>query len=98
MARRPNNRSIAEQLNETGRRITQARKALELSQVEICRNIEVGETTWNNWERGKRVPDPFVMAKFAEHYGVTLDWVYRGDREGLSHRLLNKLLEVERGT
>lgn len=93
MAPRPNNPSVAERLKEIGRRITQAREALGLSQVEVCRMIEVGETTWNNWEQGKRRPDPLVMVRFAENYGITLDWVYRGDREGLRGRVLSKLTD-----
>ena len=81
------------QLEDIGRRISAARDALDLSQVEVCRNIGVGETTWNNWEHGKRKPDPIAMVRFANAYGVTLDWIYRGDLAGLPGRILTRIIQ-----
>jgi len=86
------NGGTLEQLKETGHRLSAVREALELSQVEVCRNIGIGETTWNNWEKGRRRPDPIVLVRFANVYGVTLDYVYRGDMQGLSSRIVAKLL------
>ena len=61
-----------------GLRIKAAREALGRSQAEVCRALEIAPNKWNQWESGKYPPDPFVMARFADIYGVSLDWVYRG--------------------
>jgi transcriptional regulator with XRE-family HTH domain len=86
------NGSTAKQLKDTGDRLARAREALELSQVEICRNIGIGETTWNNWEKAKRRPDPLALVRFANAYGISLDYIYRGDTQALSSRILSKIL------
>jgi transcriptional regulator with XRE-family HTH domain len=91
------NGGSVQQLRETGKRLARAREALDLSQVEICRAIGIGETTWNNWEKGKRRPDPIALVRFANTYGITLDYIYRGDTQGLTARILSKVIERRAG-
>ena len=73
-----------------GQRLTAARQALGLSQVELCDEFNVGTTTWNNWERGK-LPDVLVMAKLSASRNITLDWIYNGDLSAIQFVLANKI-------
>lgn len=41
-------------------------------------------TQWNNWEKGARRITVPEAEKLSEIYGVTLDFIYRGRRDGLS--------------
>ncbi|KAF0111669.1 MAG: putative DNA binding helix-turn helix protein [Rhodospirillaceae bacterium] len=77
---------------EIGGRLTAAREALGLSQVAICREIDVSPSRWNQWEMGGKLPDPLVMAEFSRRYGITMDWIYAGNASGLPHSLVGKVL------
>lgn len=91
------NGSTTQQLRDIGGRITKAREALGVTQKEVCRLIGVGETTWNNWEKGKRRPDPIALARFCNAYGVTLDYIFRDNPQGLPGRILEKIIGRQAG-
>ena len=81
------------ELQAVGQRLRTARKALGLSQKELYDSLGVGASTWHNWESGKRLPDPLVMAQLRKVYGVTLDWVFAGETAGISRSLEQKMME-----
>ena len=81
------------ELQAVGKRLRKARKALGLSQKELYDSLGVGASTWHNWESGKRLPDPLVMAQLRKVYGVTLDWVFAGETAGISRSLEQKMRE-----
>ena len=72
-----------ESLEAVALRLRAARMALDKSQREVCRNVNVQSNTWNQWEKGAYTPDVFAMGRFADLYGISLDWIYRGRPDSL---------------
>lgn len=65
-------------------------------QVEIAARLEVSKSKLGNWLRGDNYPDPHAMWLLCYHYGVTMDWIYRGQVFGLPAVLADGLrAEVE---
>lgn len=77
---------------EVGARLAATRHALELDAKTLCQQIVVAQNTYSQWETGKNLPDLTAMNRFGARYGVTLDWIYRGDLKGLPHFLAAKLI------
>lgn len=48
-------------------------------------------TQYNNWEKGQRRIPVDEAEKLCELYGLTLDFVYRGKRDGLTEKASNAL-------
>ena len=71
-----------EQLTAIGERLIVARKAIGISQRQICDALDVRTATWNHWETGRRLPDPMVITDMANTYSVSLDWIYNGESSG----------------
>ncbi len=56
----------------------------ELSQKAWAEKHGFSPTQYNNWEKGlRRIPVDFAET-LCDTYGLTLDFVYRGRRDGLS--------------
>ena len=62
----------------TALRIRAVRVALNLRPIEVCRAIGVSKTQYSQWESGKNWPDSADAIRFCERYGVSMDWIYRG--------------------
>ena len=59
----------------------------EMSQAEVCRLTGVGRQAWNNAETGdNRIGIDNAMS-IVRSIGVSLDYIYFGDRRGLPHAL-----------
>ena len=71
-----------EQLKAIGERLKVARKAIGISQKQICDILGVRTATWNHWETGRRLPDPMIITDMANIYRVSLDWIYNGKSSG----------------
>lgn len=78
------NKSIAKRLQMT-------REALELSKAELCRGIGCKHPRWSQYESGDRRITLEIADKLCEKYGVTLDWIYRGNMSALPSALHHKL-------
>lgn len=74
-----------------GKRLRLTRQALGIKAVDICRAIEIEPNRWSQYESGSRPITMPVAIRFCEVYGITLDWIYRGDPSGLPLRLHQKL-------
>lgn len=48
-------------------------------------------TQWNNWETGARRISVDAAERLCETYGITLDYIFRGRRDGLSENALKVL-------
>jgi transcriptional regulator with XRE-family HTH domain len=79
---------------DIGRRLVALREALNLNQSAFAQLIEVSQPAVNNYERAIRRPDLDVGIKIQLKTGATLDWLYLGDRSGLSSRLLALLPDL----
>lgn len=83
--------AMAKPYESIGKRLSQLRTALDVSQAELCREIKCSPTRWNNYELGdRRITLPIAM-KLADEYGASLDWIYRGERGGLPLDLRSRL-------
>lgn len=83
---------------DIARRITALRMALGLNSMSFAALIGVTQPAMSNYEKGLRRPDLDIGIQFQLRTGVTLDWLYLGDRSGLPGRLLAQLpdLSVEK--
>jgi transcriptional regulator with XRE-family HTH domain len=59
----------------------------------FCEVVEISEQAWNNYENGRRAPTAKDGVKIAKTTGVTLDWIYCGDSQGLQDENLKERLE-----
>lgn len=73
-------------------RLKQTRLAMGLTQVAFAGGAGVAANTYNQWEKGKQRPDLDQAQALCDAYGLTLDWVYRGDASGLPYNLATLLL------
>lgn len=63
----------------------------DLSQKSWAEKQGFNVTQYNNWERGIRRIPVDEAEKLADAYGLTLDFIYRGRRDGLSDTARNVL-------
>jgi transcriptional regulator with XRE-family HTH domain len=58
----------------------------ELNQKDFALKHGFNVTQWNNWEAGTRRIPIEASERLCALYGVTLDFVYMGRRDGLSEK------------
>lgn len=61
-----------------GQRFRQARDELNLSRVNLAKNIGTHPSTIKNWENGDTVPNDFYQALIEERTEISADWLYTG--------------------
>ena len=73
------------QYEEIAKRLIAVRTAFsDLGQRQWAERHGFQQTQYNNWETGiRRIPIE-AAARLCDCYGLTLDFVYRGRRDGLS--------------
>jgi transcriptional regulator with XRE-family HTH domain len=69
-------------------------EALERNQAGFAGMIELSQPALNNYLKGIRRPELDVAIRIASKTGVTLDWLYLGDRSGLPARMLDLLPDL----
>ena len=75
-------------LREVARRLRRTRLALGYeSQAGFARVIDTKVSRYNQYETGERLITLDVALRITERFGVTLDWIYRGDASGLPRRI-----------
>lgn len=72
------------------------KRAEEMSQSEMARLLDLNSaSTWNNWETGdNRIGINGAMA-LAKRTGVSLDYIYFGERAGLPHAMAIEIGKLE---
>jgi DNA-binding XRE family transcriptional regulator len=80
-----------------GQRIVWTREAFNtgLSQAAFARALGVSPQTLSNCENGLNRPSIDLAAKICQMTGVTLDWIYFGDRSSLPLRIASRLPTAE---
>lgn len=68
-----------------GKRLEITRQVLGLAQNVFCERAGIATNTYNQYERGKKRPSIENAISLCETYGLTLDWIYRGDPSGLRY-------------
>ena len=79
-------------LDQVAARLIAGRESLGLTPTDICRALDIGQTTWSNWEAGLNLPDPLVMSRVQHRFGISLDWIYAGDPRGMPLSASTKVL------
>lgn len=70
---------------EIGARLKRVREAFsDLSQKDWARKHGFSTTQYNNWETGARRIPVDEAERLCDFYGLTLDFIYRGRRDGLA--------------
>lgn len=60
-------------------RLKELRSIKGLKQIEIASILGVDQSTYTNWETGKRVPKIDTLIKIADFYDVELDYLFGRD-------------------
>ena len=72
---------------EIGQRLRSIREGFsDLNQSEWAERNSFGVTQWNNWEKGARRISVDAAERLCSTYGVSLDFIYLGRRDGLSDK------------
>jgi transcriptional regulator with XRE-family HTH domain len=66
-------------------RLELTRQVFGLAQNEFCARANIAPNTYNQYEQGKRKPTVENAISLCDYYGLTLDWIYRGDPSGLRY-------------
>jgi transcriptional regulator with XRE-family HTH domain len=68
--------------------------ALDVNQTTFAARVGISQPALNNYLKGLRRPDIDVAISIQTKTGVTLDWLYLGNRSGLPARLLEILPDL----
>lgn len=86
-------------MTDFSQRLQTARKQHKLTQSEVAEKLNVSFQAVSLWERGETMPEVEKLIEIADLYGVTIDWLLRGNAEPtveidfvepLSDRLFNE--------
>jgi ribosome-binding protein aMBF1 (putative translation factor) len=88
------NRRMAETLKSLAARLKTTREALELSAAELCRRIDCKANRWSQYEGGERKITLEVANALCDEFGLSLDWIYRGNPAQLPHALRIKIRQA----
>ena len=61
-------------MEDIGRKLRTLRKGKKLTQKDVADRLGLVRATVSNYEVGKRTPHLSLLKRFAEFYGVTLDY------------------------
>ena len=64
---------------EYGDRITQMRKRKDMTQEELAENVGVTRAALSHYEKNRREPDYEIIARIADYFRVSIDWIIRGN-------------------
>lgn len=62
--------------NKFGDRLTKMRKAKGLTQEEVGEKIGISAQAVSKWENDTTMPDPIILKRLSDIYGVTLNQIY----------------------
>lgn len=79
---------------DIARRLNALMEALKRNQVSFANLIGISQPALNNYLKAIRRPDLDVAINIQTKTGVTLDWLYLGDRSGLPSHLLEILPDL----
>lgn len=66
---------------EFGERLKSLRLQAKLTQTEVADKVGVSQPQYARWEAGKRKPSTETLEKFANFFGVTMDYLAGNDEE-----------------
>lgn len=78
-----------------GKRLVAMHTALGISQADVCRATGFKENRYSQYVNGVRPLTLGAAMKIADAYGVTLDYLFRGNPGSLPANLQQKILIAE---
>lgn len=88
-------RSRQADIDRIAARLRLLRGALGLKSSQLCKATGIARNTYSQWENGKGRP-PLDQARVLRAvFGVSLDWLYEGDRASLPLQLAQKITNYE---
>lgn len=78
---------MAESTKTIAGRLVRTREALKVSAAELCRKIDCKPNRWSQYETGERPITLAIANRLCDEYGLTLDWIYRGNPAALPRHI-----------
>lgn len=75
-------------------RLMLTRQALGLAQNEFADRAGLASNTYNQYEKATNMPSLDAAHKLCDAYGLTLDWIYRGDPSNLRYALADAIKAI----
>jgi plasmid maintenance system antidote protein VapI len=92
MPRKPSNDERPHR--EVGDRLRLMMAARDLSGVQVAHLLGIGTTRWSNYVVGiSRLPHELALK--LQIYGVSLEWLYSGDKRHLTYEFANAITKAE---
>lgn len=79
---------------DIARRLRALMEALDRNQASFAALIGISQPALNNYLKAIRRPELDVAINIQTKTGVTLDWIYLGDRSGLPSKMLEILPDL----
>ena len=76
-------------------RLLQTRTVLNVGQTDFATKAGLAQNTYNQFERGKRRLSLEAAHALCDEYRLTLDWLFRGDLNGIPHALAKALRRIQ---
>lgn len=82
---------------DIARRLQVTRLALGYrTQAEFAEAAGIGRTNYTQSESGSRILSLNMALLLSANFGISLDWIYKGDRSGLRSSLRDDIGRIER--
>ncbi len=95
MAVRVRKRIDPSTIDEMAKRALLLRMVIASSQAELARSLGITPKAWNNYECGYSRINLDMGLILCDRYGVSLDWLYRGQEAQLAGGFVSRLREAE---
>lgn len=83
-------------LEAIGMRLKLTRQVTGLQQNEFCERAGIAANAYNQYEKAKKRISLDNALALCKAYGLTLDWIYRGDPGGLRHETAEAIKSLYR--
>lgn len=77
-----------------GQRLRATREALGLTGTEFARGARLLQNAYSQYETGARLLTVSSAMRLCAAYGLTMDWLYRGEISTLPHSLAQKITNL----
>lgn len=81
-------------MNGLGRRLFDLRQSKNLTVGQLSNQLNISRTMMDSWENGQDIPSLKNAIKLSEFYGVTIDYIAKGDEHWLED-IMGKKIDSE---
>lgn len=78
-------------VDDVAARLRQTREAFRMKPSEFADNAGIARNAYAQYESGQRLPRLDIAIKLCSTYGLTLDWIFRGEMAGLPFNVAKTL-------